>query len=473
MCVVLVFRARKGQSDRSRQVEASHAAQHPCHQRWSPPRSLPPLTKCIMDESFRAIVPVHLLNCTVLPLPSESGDVKENILSIRSKTSHPLISTIHQTLTPQFQVVVRKCLEVDLIPANDVNLFEDEGGLHGFNDLRLEVKPHTVTTPSLPLDPSCVDVLAPQSFRLTHTSSIDIHQPSFPILAAYFTTVRVKAEIYRGSSRVAHPRWWRKSICISGLTAILLVMKLHGDITTLAYIFSLAPEVVASDLRAYSMGTAVGTTSTCILLSSIFSHLSSSAYLPNKPHLLNASTDLLVSHFSRRDYRLLLGLGKPNSVQTKLRRLMDIGLLNPPSGPLEYARFAAVRDGVIFGSMICFVSDLDRPTDLDVFLLSTTINAFISLSTPTHSTPSRHCNSILQGLSFPHRPTRSTLLDTIHAHFNLIIVGLSKRGWITGWFHELKGSDGLIIAEEYAEEARRVMEAVLSRMGAKGYGSHS
>jgi hypothetical protein len=56
---------------------------------------------------------------------------------------------------------------------------------------------------------------------------------------------------------------------------------------------SLAPIVIATDLRLYRMGQAVGTAVTRAALSCIFSELASLDFMPDQIHLMSAATDLL------------------------------------------------------------------------------------------------------------------------------------------------------------------------------------
>lgn len=218
----------------------------------------------------------------------------------------------------------------------------------------------------------------------------DVYTQEFRSLAGMLANIRVRLDIWveetlagSGATRrkkVAFPRPFQSSCHVSALTSIALIMRAFGDIEAFIFILSLAPVVIATDLRLYRMGQAVGTAVTRAALSCIFSEMASMDFMPDQIHLMSTATDLLVCHLGRHDHPRIISHGQSEVVTFKLIRLINIKPIQGLDDPVFYSRMAAIRDGVIYGAMRCYAQDVDRHTEQSLTSLQAMLNATVSLS---------------------------------------------------------------------------------------------
>lgn len=214
----------------------------------------------------------------------------------------------------------------------------------------------------------------------------DVYTQEFRGLAGMLANIRIRLDVWIEDTvtgvrkRVAYPRPFQSSCHVSALTAIALIMRAYGDIEAFIFVLSLAPIVVATDLRLYRMGQAIGTAVTRAALSCIFSEMASLDFMPDQIHLMSTATDLLICHLGRNDHPRVINHGQSEVVTFKLIRLINIKPIQGLDDPLFYAKMAAIRDGVIYGAMRCYAQDADRHTETSLTVLTAMLNATVSLS---------------------------------------------------------------------------------------------
>ncbi len=429
------------------------------------------------------------LKYTVLPGQAEGNDVLATaVRALRAvkivEIPCPLISSVFQSCSPQFTAIKPRRLGIDAVSVDDIYLRgEAKGSLTGLGGLRVKISPQQMRIPMLPLDYTSDDMRPAETLSLIRITPLHLRLPDFPVLAAYLAIRSVWVSVQLGRTDAANtsqsPGSTQRST--GGLTALMLVMKVHGDIGAVGHIVSLAPEAITADIRRCRLAQAVGTTASCAILSSIFTHLAKHDYLPNQPALIHAAADVLAAHLSRRDFRELLRAGKSSMLAHKMRRLIDIQQLVKPDDPLRFARFAAIREGIVYGAITCYLRDQTRnrisAIALATIFAETALN-FSSLSRyHLHGVSPARPLSLLSLVTSPVRMIAGSRWNTgaieqaVTARFDACVAGMAKRGWIAGWPHELKGVDGLRIAQDYADEAKRIMRMVSSRPSPRGMGS--
>ncbi|KAJ9116701.1 hypothetical protein QFC20_000636 [Naganishia adeliensis] len=315
----------------------------------------------------------------------------------------------------------------------------------------------------------------------------DVYTQEFRGLAGMLANIRVRLDVWieetlpgSGGTRrkkVAFPRPFQSSCHVSALTSIALIMRAFGDIEAFIFILSLAPVVIATDFRLYRMGQAIGTSSTRAALSCIFSEMASLDFMPDQIHLMSAAADLLVCHLGRNDHPRIISRGQSEVVTFKLIRLINIKPIQGLDDPVFYAKMAAVRDGVIYGAMRCYAQDVDRHTEQSLTSLQAMLNATVSLSSTAGFLVAPPFGGLIQPISagigtlisLPvklfvwERWTKGEIDTAIAARFELVVGGLAKRGFISGW-DEAYADDDAGVPGEYAAMAKLVMEALLLRI---------
>lgn len=206
----------------------------------------------------------------------------------------------------------------------------------------------------------------------------DVYTHEFRSLAGMLANLRIRLDVYidarmdeqaAGNSRkrVAYPRPFQSSCHVSALTAVALIMRTYRDVEAFIFVLSLAPVVIATDLRLYRMGQAIGTAATRAALSCIFSEMASMDFLPDQVHLIGCATDLLICHLGRNDHPRVIGRGQSELVTFKLIRLINIKPIQGLDDRVFYAKMAAIRDGVIYGALRCYAQEVDRHTEGEEF----------------------------------------------------------------------------------------------------------
>ncbi|GHJ84452.1 hypothetical protein NliqN6_0854 [Naganishia liquefaciens] len=363
----------------------------------------------------------------------------------------------------------------------EVNVYRTSDSIQGYRGLELRFNPAILEVPRPKLPNRDLMV----RLWLSRIVPEDVFTQEFRGLAGMLAHIRIRLDVWVESQteagphrkRVAFPRPFQSSCHVSALTAIALIMRAYGDIEAFIFVLSLAPIVIATDLRLYRMGQAVGTAVTRAALSCIFSELASLDFMPDQIHLMSAATDLLICHLGRHDHWRVISHGQSEVITFKLIRLINIKPIQGLDGPLFYAKMAAIRDGVIYGAMRCYAQDADRHNESSLTVLNAMLNATISLS----STAGFVIAPPFGGLIAPISTGIGTLLAlpvklfvwerwsngevdrAIASRFGLVVEGLAKRGMISGWEEAFTDEDASV-PEEYAALARLVMEAMMSRI---------
>lgn len=213
---------------------------------------------------------------------------------------------------------------------------------------------------------------------ITQIEPQDVRSPWFTNIAAALARTKVEIGTKINASRALDTSFPHRDAHVAALTAITLAMKCYGDLVTIAQAFSYKPDLIAREIRNYRLGHFLGTQATRYLLACIFEQMRNNGYEVDQLELIAAATDLLVAHMSRHDHHQFLRRAEPGSdnlVEGKLVELLDIRYHQQPFANFdEYLRMAALRDGIIWGSMRAYVDDLDEHNDSHV----KTLNAFVS-----------------------------------------------------------------------------------------------
>lgn len=267
-----------------------------------------------------------------------------------------------------------------------INVYRTNDSIQGYKGLELRFNPAIleVPRPKLPNRDLMVRIW------LSRIVPEDIYTQEFRALAGMLATIRVRLDVWIEETvtggggprrkKVAFPRPFQSSCHVSALTSIALIMRAFGDIEAFIFVLSLAPIVIATDLRLYRMGQAIGTAVTRAALSCIFSELASLDFMPDQIHLMSTAADLLVCHLGRNDHPRIISHGQAEIVTFKLIRLINIKPIQGLDDPFFYSKMAAVRDGCIYGAMRCYAQDVDRHTEQSLTSLQAMLNATTSLS---------------------------------------------------------------------------------------------
>ncbi|KAJ9120625.1 hypothetical protein QFC22_002554 [Naganishia vaughanmartiniae] len=312
----------------------------------------------------------------------------------------------------------------------------------------------------------------------------DVYTQEFRALAGMLANLRIRMDVWidarqeeqvPGNSRkkVAYPRPFQSSCHVSALTAIALIMRAYKDVEAFIFVLSLAPVVIATDFRLYRMGQAIGTSTTRAALSCIFSEMASLDFMPDQVHLMSTATDLLICHLGRNDHPRVIGRGHSELVIFKLIRLINIKPIQGLDDRVFYAKMAAIRDGVIYGALRCYAQEVDRHTEVITAMLNATVSlssaAGFLIAPPFGGLISPIATGIGNLVSLPvkviiwERWSNGEVDKAIAARFELVVGGLAMRGLISGWEEPYTDEDAAV-PKEYAEMAKLVMEAMMSRM---------
>ncbi|KAJ9091636.1 hypothetical protein QFC19_009006 [Naganishia cerealis] len=378
----------------------------------------------------------------------------------------------------------------DLIAASDerrlkrVAVYRTNDTVQGHKGIELRFNPAIleVPRPKLPNRDLMVRIW------LSRIVPEDVYTKEFRGLAGMLANLRIRLDVWidarfdnnaaaNSRKKVAHPRPFQSSCHVSALTAIALIMRTYKDVEAFIFVLSLAPVLIATDFRLYRMGQAIGTSTTRAALSCIFSEMASLDFMPDQVHLMSTATDLIICHLGRHDHPRVIGRGQSELVTFKLIRLINIKPIQGLDDRVFYAKMAAIRDGVIYGAIRCYAQEVDRHTEGTLSVITAMLNATVSLSSaagfllapPFGGLISPIATGIGNLVSMPikiliwERWSNGEVDRAIAARFELVVVGLANRGFISGWEEPYTDEDGTI-PSEYAEMAKLVMEAMMSRM---------
>ncbi|KAG8917671.1 hypothetical protein FRC02_002974 [Tulasnella sp. 418] len=277
-----------------------------------------------------------------------------------------------------------------------------------------------------------------------------------------------------------HPRGVHAMLNLSALTATALQMRFNVDGNpqnpgnqqaqeAFVRIVSLNPRVVARDFRLYGMGEVVGINAIQYLLAAIFQKLREEQYTTSEVDLIYAAADLLVTHLAQDNRHRLIRRGPMESVYSILLALIQIDDLDELE---EYARMAAIRDGIIFGAMRAYAKDIDSHNESHVAVLNDTGTGLSDVANTAAGAAGPLAvpvvRTVFTSIKLPFKnaiKNRWALgaLDTeIIGDFRMQIRAYANCGRIKGWPDVIAATSDT--AQRYANIAEDVMNGIATQV---------
>ncbi|KAF9772087.1 hypothetical protein IL306_010230 [Fusarium sp. DS 682] len=211
--------------------------------------------------------------------------------------------------------------------------------------------------------------------RVPEVLPVDSNAAWYPWVANSLANVAVEIKVDLSDKRTGDTKFQHRDPKVNGLTALVLILRSYGTLHELVHAFSFAPAKVAKDIRTYKLAHALGTQPTRYLLGCIFEKLASDNYEPDQPHLIATAVHLIVAHMKRDDQHAFLQSGEVGQNMLAIRRMVDlVNIAHNDDDPYKkfpsYAKMAALRDGILYGSMRAYAQDLDAHNESHVRVLN-------------------------------------------------------------------------------------------------------
>jgi hypothetical protein len=270
-----------------------------------------------------------------------------------------------------------------------------------------------------------------------------------------------------GHGQLAHIKPHHRHVTVRAITALAVAMRLRNELPAVAYIFSIAPELIAKDVRDGRLAQAFGTSGISYLLWAIFYRIGQLNSDVSEVRLPNAAADLLVAHFLRNDNNKFIQSNDNEDLSRLLAVLKIPDWLAVHSNP----DFWAIRHGVTYGAMLLYAKQLDRKNALHLQMFTAVVRTLEAVVSPVVGSVAAagivhggaEMIDALQGVNTAKKWTPGALASQVQTSIRRVIFTRADAGHIVGCTQPYDPVNDQRLIERFKSIVTSIMDDIAAR----------